>query len=142
MLKSRWKRITDCWQQQNVAVIRNACAAEMRMTEAVNHRIGIVIPGATIPTREPRIRTELDHSERHDCARKRVAMSARANERIDVTREIALRGDVQCNQEQHAREADNSLDRIYKIVQDLPDCKPFHLETSCKSCTHGAAAIA
>jgi hypothetical protein len=39
----------------------------------------------------------LDHAERNDRARERVTMTARADERIDVPREISLRRDV-CRQ--------------------------------------------
>src|ERR1051325_9814403 len=91
MLKSRSSRmLVECGQQKDVAVVGNAGAAEMRVAEAVDGGIGVVITGTTIPAREPRVRTELDHAERNDRAGERMSVPARADERIDVAREIAL----------------------------------------------------
>src|SRR6185369_8915462 len=112
------------------------------MTEAVDHRIGIVITGATVPAREPRIRTELDHSERHSRAGKRVPMPARANERIDIASEVALCRGVGREYQQHADKDSSFFERIYKIFQGERTTNPAHLEPSCESCTHGAVAIA
>ena len=92
------KPVVYARQQQDVAVIRNAGAAEMRVRETVNFRIRVVITGATIPTSEPSIWTELDHAERNDRAWERVAMSAGADEGIDVACEIALRDDLKWKQ--------------------------------------------
>src|SRR5262245_23370272 len=100
-------------QQQDVSVIRNARATEVSVTEAVDHRIGIMITGATVPTREPCIRTELDHAERHRRAGKRVAMSACTDEGIDVAREVALCGGVGREYQQYPDKDSSFFDRIY-----------------------------
>ena len=74
----------------------------MRVTEAVDDGIRVVITGAAVPAGQPRVRTELDHAERNNRARERVAVSAGADEWIDVAREIALggylRGDTSSSQ--------------------------------------------
>ncbi len=89
-----WKTVIYKWQQEDVAVIGDAGAAEMRMAETVDFRIRVVITGATIPTCEPCIRAELDHAERNDRAGECVAVTGSADEGIDVAREISLCEDL------------------------------------------------
>ncbi len=112
--------VTNRRHQQDVAVIRNPGAAEMRVTETVDDRVRIVVTGAPVPTRETRVRTELDHTERHDRARERVAVTGGADEWIDVTCEIALRGDLQWEEKQKTKDAvrfSRGLDR-YRFQLD------------------------
>src|SRR5688500_17839604 len=82
---------TNGRHQQDVSVIRDARAAEMRVTEAVDYRVGIVIARTTVPTCESRVRTELDHAERHYRARESVTVTGGADEWVNVTCEILLR---------------------------------------------------
>ena len=76
--------------QEDVAIIGNACAAEMGVAEAVDDVVGIMIAGAAIPTRKTRIGTELDHTEGHGRTRKRMPVPAGADERINVASESLL----------------------------------------------------
>jgi hypothetical protein len=50
-----------------------------------------VITGASVPACQASIRTELDHAERRSRAWVGVAVSGRADERIDVPCQITLR---------------------------------------------------
>ncbi len=84
----------ECGQQEDIAVVRYAGSAEMRVTEPVDRRIRVVIARATIPACEPRVGTELDHPERNDRTRERMTMTTGADEWIDVAREITLPADV------------------------------------------------
>jgi len=121
MLEASGVIASDRRYQEDVAVIGNACAAEMCVAEAVNLRIGVVIARAAVPTCEPRVRAELDHAVRHDRARERVTMPARADERIDVAGQIALGRDGQGEQKQQE-------DRIYKDFQNLQGSDPVNHE--------------
>ena len=70
----------------------------MRVTEAVDSGIGIVITRTTVPACESRVRAELDHAVRNDRAGKRVPVTTGADEGIDVAREVSLGIDL-CWQE-------------------------------------------
>ena len=65
------------------------------MAEAVDNRIRVVITRTAVPAGESRVRAKLDHAEGDDRAGEGVAVSAGADEWVDVARWIALRGDVQ-----------------------------------------------
>ena len=67
----------------------------MCVTKSVDDVVGIVVTGAAVPSRQPRIGTELDHAERHGRAGKGVTVPARADKWIDIAREICLREDLQ-----------------------------------------------
>src|SRR5690349_13877478 len=92
--RSRSCMVADGRHQQDIAVVGNTGATEMRVAETVNNRIGVVITRAAVPTRQSRVRTQLDHAERHDGAGKRVTVSAGADKWVDVTREVSLSIDV------------------------------------------------
>src|SRR5215510_1537310 len=95
MLKPcRMRLLIECGQQEDVAVIGDTGAAQMRVAEAVDRGVRVVITGTTIPAAESCIRTELDHAERNSRPRESMAVPAGADERIDVTREISLRVDL------------------------------------------------
>ncbi len=93
------KHFAHGWHEQDVAVIGDAGAAQMCVTEAVDDRIGVVVTGAAVPAGESRVGAELDHAKRPRRAGKRVAMPAGADKRIDVTREVLLRRDLRARQE-------------------------------------------
>src|SRR5687767_9832214 len=86
----------------------------MRVTESINDRVRIVIARTAVPAGETRVRAELDHAVRDDRARERVTVSRRADERIDVAREILL---GECRRAKY----EDDYDRTYKMFQDLQD---------------------
>ena len=77
----------------DVAVVGDAGAAEMRVTEAVDDRIGVVITGTAVPAGEPRVGAELDHAERPRRSRVSVTVAAGADKRIYITSQVLLRRD-------------------------------------------------
>ena len=81
-------RLADRRHKQNVAIIGNSRAAQMRVRKTVNRRIGIMITRTSVPIINARVGRELHHSERHRRARKCVSVSACADERIDIARVI------------------------------------------------------
>src|SRR6266550_1771492 len=83
-------RLAGSRHQQDIAIVRDACAAEMCMAEAIDNLIGVVIAGATIPAGQSCVGTELDHPKRQRCTGKCVAVSAGADERIDILRQVLL----------------------------------------------------
>jgi hypothetical protein len=90
--------------QEDIAVVRDTCAAKVRVTKTVGDIVGIVVTGAAIPASQTRIGTELDHPERHRSAGKGVAVAGSADKRIDITGQIPL-GDHLDRQEQNHRKA-------------------------------------
>ena len=52
------------WHHEQIAKIGNSGAGQMRMAEAENFRIRIVVTGTTVPTFRRRVRTELHHAKR------------------------------------------------------------------------------
>ena len=90
----------DGRHQQDVAVVGDAGATQMRVAETVDDRIGVVVTGTAVPAGESRVRAELDHAERARGARIRVTMTAGAHEWIYIAREILLRRDWHGRQEQ------------------------------------------
>lgn len=87
----------------------------MRVAKSVNDGVGVVIAGAAIPTGETSIGAELDHPVRNDRAGERVTVSPGTDQRIDVTREILLRGDLprQKNKQTEDGESFHGKERIY-----------------------------
>src|ERR1700752_3054549 len=79
----------------------------MRVTEAVDDRIGVVITGAAVPTGETRVRTELDHAERARCTGIRVPMPGSADKRIYIASQILLR--QQCDRQDQQESEDCQL---------------------------------
>src|SRR5215204_5282829 len=76
--------------QQDVAVIRDPGAAQVRVAETVNDVIGVVVTGTPVPTCQSSIRTELHHTKRQCCTGKCVTMSAGSNEGIDESSQVGL----------------------------------------------------
>ncbi len=75
--------ITQCWHQQNIAVIANACAAEMGMRETVDDGIAVMISAAAVPTAvNTRVGRQLHHAEGKRCTGKSMAVAAGGGERI------------------------------------------------------------
>ena len=72
---------------QHIAEIGVAGAGEVRVRKTEDGRIVVAVTGgpgvAFLARLELRVGAELDHAERDDRARKRVAVAARADERID-----------------------------------------------------------
>src|ERR1043165_6489714 len=64
----------------------------MRVAEAIELCVRVVITGAAVPACDSCAGAELDHTEGDDRAGECVAMSAGADERVDIPRQIALRG--------------------------------------------------
>src|SRR4029079_1960257 len=86
-------RLADGRHKQDVAVIRNARAAQVRVRKAVDDVVRIVITRAAVPVVGARVGRKLHQPERRGRSWKRVPVSARADERVDVMRVIAgLRG--------------------------------------------------
>ena len=103
MTETRWIRLVrpaGCRHQQHVAVIGNARAAEVRVTKAVDDRVGVVITRAAVPAGQTRVRAELDQPERNNRAGELVAVTACANKRIDLTSEVSLCVDLKREQKQ------------------------------------------
>src|SRR5215469_8885031 len=67
--------VTHCRHQHHVAQASGTSATEMGMTETQNHRIGIMIAGATVPSIGTCIGAKLNHAEGHGCAGISVAMA-------------------------------------------------------------------
>ena len=74
---------TERWHQEDISIIRHPGPAQMRVTEAIDHIIRYVIPGAAIPTRQPCIRAQLNHAKRKAGSRISMAMPASADKGID-----------------------------------------------------------
>ncbi len=63
--------------EHHIAIIGAAGAAQVRMREAVDDIVGIMITGTAVPTSvDAGIRRQLHHSERHGCPGKGVPMAA------------------------------------------------------------------
>src|SRR5687768_12174006 len=75
--------LAHCRHEEDVRVVGNAGAAEMRVREAVDARVAVVIAGAAVPPFQPRVRPRLDHAERQRRTGIGVAVTAGADERID-----------------------------------------------------------
>ena len=73
--------------QEDVAVVRNAGAAQVGVREADDAVVAVVVAGGGIPAGQPRVRAWLDHSERQARTGKRVAVTTSTDERIDVRRQ-------------------------------------------------------
>ena len=82
----------DCRHEQNIAIIRNACAAEMCVRKAVDDVVGIVIARTAVPVVGARVGRELDHPERHRRPGKCMPVAAGADERVDPSGEVACLG--------------------------------------------------
>src|ERR1051325_3777042 len=76
--------------EKDVAIIRNAGAAQMCVAESVNDSVGIVITRTAVPTGEARIRTELHHAEGKRSAGKSMAVARSADEWIDIASRTLL----------------------------------------------------
>ena len=59
-------------------------AAQVRVAEAGNLGVGVVVAGAPVPALLAGVRAELHQAEGHGRARKRMSVAAGADERIDV----------------------------------------------------------
>ncbi len=76
---------------QHVEHVAGAGAAQMRVREAHDRTIGLVIARTSVPSKIVGIRTQLHHAVGHRCARIGMAMPAGADEHIDIARYTAGR---------------------------------------------------
>ena len=93
-----------CRHQQDIAVVGNARAAEVRVAEAVENRIAVVITRTAVPAGQASVRAELDHPERNNRAGKRVTVPGCADEWIDVTRKVSLCVDLNRDNKQQKKD--------------------------------------
>ncbi len=78
-------------QEQDVAVVTDAGAGQVRVREAEDAVVVEVIAGTSVPAFEARVGAELHHAERHARTGERVAVAAGADERIDVAQRVGVR---------------------------------------------------
>src|SRR5882724_5421299 len=78
--------ISDGRHQKNIAVVGDACAAQMSVAKTIDDRVRVMIAGAAVPAGQARVGAELDHAEGHCCSGKRMSVSCCADERIDELR--------------------------------------------------------
>ena len=75
-------------QQRHVAQVADACAAEVLMAEADEHRVGVVVARAPVPAAGRLRGTQLNVAKRHVGAQEHMAMSACSDARIHETRVV------------------------------------------------------
>jgi len=86
--------------EQDVAVVRDTRATQVRVGKAVENVVGEVVARATVPAFQTGVGTELHHSEREGRRGVGVTVPASSDEGIDVARRIVPggrdRGDEHC----------------------------------------------
>ena len=70
-------------RHEEIAQVSDPGAAQVRVAEAGNLGVGVVVSRAPVPPLLAGIRAELHHSERHDGTRKRMSMPACPDEWVD-----------------------------------------------------------
>ena len=64
----------------------------MRVREAVDDIVGVVVTGGAVPVVHAGVGGKLDHAEGDGRSRERVPVSARADERVDPAGEVTRLG--------------------------------------------------
>ena len=83
-------RLAGDRQEQQVAQVRAACAAQVRLREAVERAVRIPVSAAVVPVEVPGVRTRLHEPERIRRSRSSVPVGGRPDARIDPRRKIPL----------------------------------------------------
>jgi len=74
------------WHDEDVAVVAASGAAEVRVREAVDAVVGVVVSGASVPSVEAGVGTGLHGAEGDDGAREGVSVAIGAHQRVHILR--------------------------------------------------------
>ena len=113
----------DDRHQRDVVQVADARAAQVRVTEPDDGRVGVIVAGAPVPCLRDARRTELYESERDVGAHEDVSVVARADVGIDVLRVILRHGGTACAAEQRGdcREKDDAFHNSCRYTADAAD---------------------
>ena len=110
----------DDRHQRDVVQVADARAAQVRVAEPDDGRVGVIVAGAPVPCLRDARRTELYEPERDVGAHEDVSVVARADVGIDVLRVILRHGGTACAAEQRGdcREKDDAFHNSCRYTAD------------------------
>src|SRR5437764_966591 len=74
--------------QQKIEHVAHSGPAQMRMTEAHQRGVVVMVAGGPVPIANACVRAQLHCPEWHRCSRKTVPVTARTNEHVYISRKV------------------------------------------------------